>query len=57
MSDIPRRNRMAEWIPAEHAIFHAVDVVEKTGCHPLLTEAINLLHEAQNKVADYVEGK
>lgn len=41
--------------PAELAIRAAVEAVERVGAHPLLTDAVNLLHEAQGRVADYVD--
>lgn len=53
---IPRRNRVYEWTPAERAIQDAVDVVERAGAHPLLTDAVTLLAEARAKVADFVDG-
>lgn len=53
----PRRNRMDLWTPAEKAIYDAVQAVEAAGCDPLLTDAVNLLQEARDKVADFVEGK
>lgn len=51
----PRRNRVDLYTPAELAIRAAVFAVEEAGCDPLLTEAVNLLQEAREKVADYVE--
>lgn len=29
--------------------------VEETGCDPLLTDAVNLLQQARDRVADYVD--
>lgn len=52
---IPRRNCIYLMTPAELAIRNAVDVVEEAGADPLLTEAVILLHQARDKVADYVE--
>ena len=52
---ILRRNRIDLMTPAERAICRAVDEVEMIGTHPLLTDAINLLHQAQEKVADFVD--
>ncbi|MBB5351360.1 N-acetylmuramoyl-L-alanine amidase [Haloferula luteola] len=52
---IPRRNDMLRWTPAEKAIHAALDAVEEVGADPLLTEAVTLLSNAQNKVADYVD--
>jgi hypothetical protein len=51
----PRRARIDMLTPAEAAIRAAVDAVERAGAHPLLTEAVILLSEAQERVADYVE--
>lgn len=53
--EIPRRNRMDQWCPAEHAIQEAINRVEEAGAHPLLTDAVNLLVQAKSKVADFVE--
>lgn len=55
MPEIPRRNRLDLHTPAEHAIDQAMQVVEDAGAHPLLTEAVILLAQAKDKVADYVE--
>lgn len=54
--DIPRRIRTDRWTPAEHAIHDAIQVVEMVGAHVLLTDAVRLLGEAQEKVAQYVDG-
>lgn len=51
----PRRNRIDLYTRAERAIRDAILEVESAGCHPLLTQAVNLLGEAQNRVADFVE--
>ncbi len=56
MNDIPRHNRLDLNTPAELAIRAAVEAVEVAGCHPLLTDAVNLLHEARMKVAAFVDG-
>lgn len=55
MSDIPRRICIDKYTPAETAIRDAMRVVEEAGADPLLTAAVNLLDQAQNKVADYVD--
>jgi hypothetical protein len=55
VNDIPRRIRMDCWTPAERAIAAAMQAVEESGCHPLLTDAVELLAQARNKVADFVE--
>lgn len=51
----PRRNRIDLLTPAEKAIWDARMAVERGGAHPLLTDAVNLLGAAQEKVADFVE--
>jgi hypothetical protein len=53
--EIPRRIRLDRLTPAELAIRNAMTAVEEAGAHPLLTDAVNLLHQAANKVADYVD--
>lgn len=55
MSEIPRRCRIDLMTPAELAIRNAVDVVEGMGCDVRLTDAIVLLSQARDKVADFVD--
>jgi hypothetical protein len=55
INEIPRRIRLDLNTPAELAIRQAVDTVEEAGAHPLLTDAVNLLSLAREKVADFVE--
>jgi hypothetical protein len=52
---IARRCDQTLMVPAERAIFDAMQAVEKMCAHPLLTEAVTLLDQARNKVADFVE--
>lgn len=52
---VPRRLRMDRLTPAERSIRAAVHSVECVGAHPLLTEAVVLLQQAREKVADYVD--
>jgi len=52
---VPRRNRVNEMTAAELAIRSAIQIVECSGCHPFLTDAVVLLGQAQEKVADYVD--
>ncbi|QEL18512.1 hypothetical protein [Limnoglobus roseus] len=52
---IARRCRIDLYTPTETAIREAMLAVERAGCHPLLTEAVCLLEQAKNKVADFVE--
>ena len=54
---VPRRNRIDLFTPAEAAIYAAVQAVEEAGAHPLLTDAVVLLQQAREKVADYVDGQ
>lgn len=53
----PRRARIDLFTPAERAIWDAVRAVEAAGADVRLTEAVNLLHAAREKVADYVDAK
>lgn len=55
MSDFPRRVCIDRFTPAEKAIYDALVAVESVGCDPLLTEAVVLLGQAQDKVADFVD--
>jgi NTP pyrophosphatase (non-canonical NTP hydrolase) len=56
MSEIPRRIQLEKLEPAEHAIRHAVELVECMGADERLTRAVVLLGEAREAVADYVDG-
>lgn len=53
--NIPRRVRLDLNTEAELAIRHAIDKVEELGADPLLTDAVVLLDEALDKVADYID--
>lgn len=53
---IPRRIRIDHFTPAEAAIHAAMLEVEKAGGSIALTEAVNLLAKARDRVADHVEG-
>lgn len=55
MTDIPRRDRLDQNTRPELAIRAAVDAVESAGCDSLLTDAVNLLHQAREKVADFMD--
>ena len=57
VDDIPRRHRIDHLIPAELAITSAMNAVEHLGADVLLTEAVILLQEARNKVADFLEAE
>lgn len=54
-TDIPRKVRMDMWGPAELAIHNAIQEVEKMPADTLLTEAVILLSQAQDKVAEYID--
>lgn len=56
-TEIPRRNHVDMLVPSELAVWKARQAVEESGCHPLLTEAVILLGQAQNKVSDYVDAE
>ena len=53
--DIPRRIDLSRLSRAELAIRNAVLVVEEMPADALLTDAIVLLQQAKEKVADYVD--
>ncbi len=57
MQEIPRRARVDKWSEAELAIQMAVDEVEKIGADPKLTEAVMLLSQARERVADFIDQK
>jgi len=46
---------MRRWVPAEQAIYAAARIVEELPADERLTRAVNLLQEARNAVADYVD--
>lgn len=51
----PRRAMLAQMIPTERAIRDCVTRVEALGAHPLLTDAVVKLAEAQRCVADWYD--
>lgn len=51
----PRRARVNLMTKAERLILEAAWAVEELGAHELLTDAVNLLSQARDKVADFVE--
>lgn len=53
----PRRSQLYLCVPSELAIYNATHEVEKIGADVRLTKAINLLSEARNLVADYIDEK
>lgn len=52
---LPRRIRIDMFTPAERAIYDAQQAVEMAGAHPRLTDAANLLSQARDAVADFVD--
>lgn len=55
--DVPRRQDMERMSYAEHAMLDAVWLIEDMGADIDLTEAINLIHAARTKVADFIDNK
>ena len=55
-TDVPRRNQVKRWIPAEVAIHRAMEAVEFAGADERLTDAVLLLEAARASVADWVDG-
>jgi cell fate (sporulation/competence/biofilm development) regulator YlbF (YheA/YmcA/DUF963 family) len=53
--EVPRRVRLDLMTPAEKAIYDAGQEIEKLGADVRLTEAVVLLMEARNKVADFID--
>ena len=51
----PQRNDLTLFTAAERAIWDAMQAVEEMPGHPLLTDAVILLGQAREKVADFVE--
>lgn len=58
MSEIssPRRSRKDLNVPAELAIYNAMQEVEKVGADERLTNAVIKLQQARNLVADFIDG-
>ena len=54
---IPRRCQLELLTTEEYAIRNAIVLVEQLGADPRLTDAVVLLQQARDKVADYVDGK
>ena len=52
---LPRRRDIEQMEPAELAIRQALLAVEAMPAHPDLTEAVILLSQAQNHVADFID--
>lgn len=54
-NEIPRRNRLDLNVPAEKAIYDAMQEVEKLPADVKLTEAVTLLAKAKDLVSDFVD--
>ncbi len=57
VNGVPRRIRVDLFIPAEKAISDAIAEVKKAGAHPLLTDVVIMLCNAQAVVADWHESE
>lgn len=53
---VPTRIDTRHWTLAEHAIALAMMAVESAGASKALTDAVTLLQQARDRVADHVEG-
>jgi hypothetical protein len=53
---VPTRSHLQHFSPAELAIFEATTAVEAVGGSVALTDAVNLLQQARDRVADHMEG-
>lgn len=56
-NETPRRNRIDQFFPQEKLIFDAMQEVEKMPADVLLTDAVNLLQQAREKVADFIDSE
>lgn len=54
---ITRRARIDLFVPAEKAIYDAIQIIENMGADVQLTDAQTLLAQAKEKVADYVDSQ
>lgn len=54
---LPRRVYLDKLTPAERAIYDATLEVEKLPADKRLTDAVVLLGQARDKVADFVDGR
>lgn len=55
MNTIPRRNQIDKFVPAELAIYKAMEEVEKMDADVRLTNAINKLSKAKDFVSNFVD--
>lgn len=52
---IPRRICIDLLTPPEVALYKALAAVEEAGADPLLTDAVILIQQAREKVAEYID--
>jgi len=52
-----RRQDLNETTKEENEIRKCIAMVEALGCHITLTETVNLLDQARNKLADFLESE
>lgn len=52
-----RRQDLMLTTKEENEIRKCIAMVEAIGCHTLLTETVNLLDQARNKLADFLENE
>lgn len=57
VNGFPRRQRIDLLLPAEKAVYDAMQKVEELGADVRLTNAVILLGDVRNLVADYIEEK
>jgi hypothetical protein len=57
MNEIPRRCYLDKMVPAERAIYDAMQAVEAMPADVRLTDAVMLLGQAKDKVSDYVDAQ
>lgn len=55
--EIPRRCRVDKMDPAELSIMKAIDIIEAMGADERLTDAVQLLSEAKDKVSDFIDNE
>lgn len=51
-----RRHCIDQLTPVEKTVFNAIGEVENLGADPLLTDAVVLLGQVRDKLADWLEG-
>jgi len=56
-ASFPRRNRIDLQTPAEATIRAAIAAIEAIGADTQLTDAVVLLGQVQDKVADVIDGR